>query len=380
MSIFFWGIVCTSAAGRTIHVDDDGPADFNNIQAAVDDSNDGDFIIVADGVYTGDGNRDIDFLGKAITLRSEKGPQNCIIDCQGSQASFHRGFCFLHGEDANSVLEGFTISKAWWHEKGGGIYCDNAGPTIRNCIIKDNHAYSVAGGMFESWTIGSGGGIYGSTGPIINCLIVGNFTGNEGGGLYLCSGPIINCTISDNRVSGWYEKKGLGYEYYIYGYGGGLQECTGLISNCIIWGNWAVIVGTENFRDCSIPQYSCYPGASGGGNVGSDPLMKDRHNGDYHLKSQAGRWDANLNDWVTDANTSPCIDAGNLESPIGNEPFPNGGWINMGVYGGTAEASKSYFGGPVCEIIVAGDVNGDCIVNFKDYALMALHWQRDENQ
>jgi len=97
-------------------------------------------------------------------------------------------------------------------------------------------------------------------------------------------------------------------------------------------------------------------------------------NGDYHLKSQAGRWDPNSKSWVTDAVTSPCIDAGDPMSPIGLEPFPNGGRVNMGAYGGTAEASKSYFGEPVCETIIAGDVNGDCKVDFKDLQIMALQW------
>lgn len=46
-------------------------------------------------------------------------------------------------------------------------------------------------------------------------------------------------------------------------------------------------------------------------------------------------------------------------SPIGWESFPNGGFVNMGAYGGTPKASKSYFGGPICETIVAGDINGD---------------------
>ncbi len=72
--------------------------------------------------------------------------------------------------------------------------------------------------------------------------------------------------------------------------------------------------------------------------------------------------------------TSPCIDAGDPMSPIGLEPFPNGGIINMGAYGGTSEASKSYFGKPVCETIVAGDINGDCEINFKDFWFIALHW------
>ena len=63
-------------------------------------------------------------------------------------------------------------------------------------------------------------------------------------------------------------------------------------------------------------------------------------------------------------------------SPIGPEPFPNGGIINMGAYGGTTEASKSYFDKPPCEIIVAGDINGDCEINFKDFTFIALHWLR----
>jgi hypothetical protein len=52
----------------------------------------------------------------------------------------------------------------------------------------------------------------------------------------------------------------------------------------------------------------------------------------------------------------------------------------MGAYGGTAEASKSYFGKPPCELIIAGDINGDCAVDFKDFAIMALHWLDDYSQ
>jgi len=96
--------------------------------------------------------------------------------------------------------------------------------------------------------------------------------------------------------------------------------------------------------------------------------------GDYHLKSQAGRWDPVSQTWVKNDVTSPCIDAGDPNTPVGDEPFPNGGRINMGAYGGTAEASKSYFGEPVCETIVAGDINGDCKVDFKDLQLLAIHW------
>jgi hypothetical protein len=63
--------------------------------------------------------------------------------------------------------------------------------------------------------------------------------------------------------------------------------------------------------------------------------------GDYHLKSQAGRWNPNSESWVMDDVTSPCIDAGDPNMPVGDEPEPNGGRINMGAYSGTAEASMS---------------------------------------
>ncbi len=64
--------------------------------------------------------------------------------------------------------------------------------------------------------------------------------------------------------------------------------------------------------------------------------------GDYHLKSQAGRWNQASETWYFDDVTSPCIDAGDPNSPMAFEPEPNGRIINMGAYGGTAEASKSY--------------------------------------
>ena len=76
--------------------------------------------------------------------------------------------------------------------------------------------------------------------------------------------------------------------------------------------------------------------------------------------------------------TSPCIDAGDPMTPIGYEPFPNGGVINMGACGGTGEASKSYFGEARCETIVAGDVNGDFEVDFEDFRVMALHWMWED--
>ena len=123
------------------------PSQYPTIQAAIDASIDGDVVTVADGVYTGTGNRDVDFLGKAITVRAENGPANCIIDCQGSPESRHRGFRFHTYEIAASVLDGFTIQNGYapfegaCQYSGGGIVCrDNANPTIRNCLVRWNTA------------------------------------------------------------------------------------------------------------------------------------------------------------------------------------------------------------------------------------------------
>jgi hypothetical protein len=83
----------------------------------------------------------------------------------------------------------------------------------------------------------------------------------------------------------------------------------------------------------------------GNGNTDADPQFADSDNGDYHLKSRAGRWRPEwgrlVQDWVQDDVTSPCIDAGDPNSPIGDEPFADGGIINMGAYGGSSQASKS---------------------------------------
>jgi hypothetical protein len=77
------------------------------------------------------------------------------------------------------------------------------------------------------------------------------------------------------------------------------------------------------------------------GNIDIDPLFADAGNSDYHLKSEAGRYDPIIESWFQDNVTSPCIDAGDSSTPVGLEPLPNGDIINMGAYGGTSEASKS---------------------------------------
>ena len=62
--------------------------------------------------------------------------------------------------------------------------------------------------------------------------------------------------------------------------------------------------------------------------------------GDYHLKSEGGRWDSVSASWVVDDVTSPCIDAGDPNRLVALEPVPNGCIVNRGAYGGTVQASK----------------------------------------
>ena len=71
---------------------------------------------------------------------------------------------------------------------------------------------------------------------------------------------------------------------------------------------------------------------------------------------------------------SPCIDAGDPNGTLGLEPFPNGGFANMGAYGGSDTAGKTYFGEPACEVVLAGDINGDCVVDFDDMAILMSQW------
>ena len=79
---------------------------------------------------------------------------------------------------------------------------------------------------------------------------------------------------------------------------------------------------------------------------------------------------------MLDGVNSPCIDTGDTSDPIGIEPNPNGGRINIGVYGGTAEASKSPSGitEPVCANPPSMDTNNDCKIDFVDFAEFASQW------
>jgi hypothetical protein len=119
----------------------------------------------------------------------------------------------------------------------------------------------------------------------------------------------------------------------------------------------------------------------GAGNINADPQFANAGTGDFHLKSTVGRWNPISQTWVTDNTHSPCIDSGTAyatddpnDAYAGlvdwrGELWPHGKQINMGTYGGTAQASLS--------TILAGnaaDCNNDGMVNAEDLKWLTEQW------
>lgn len=229
--------------------------EYANIQAAVNDANIADVLELKAATYTGPGNRDIDFDGKSITVRStDPNDWNVVsattIDCNGTEAAPHRAFIFKSGEDANCIVDGLRIINGRSVFNGGAIHCTVSSPTIRNCIIEN------------SITRGHGAAIYcanGSNMTIHNCIIRNNTfdpTG-YGGGIfcYKSSPTITNCIITGNSAVG-------------PGRHGGGINCRGdqdaganaLVANCIVAGNTADHRGgglyaywsEPNFVNCTV--------------------------------------------------------------------------------------------------------------------------------
>lgn len=232
------------------------PVPYPTIQSAIDSSNAGDVVIIADGTYTGSGNRDIT-CNKAITIRSKNGKQNCSIYCDGNPSSPHRGF-YLNGGWAGIVIEGLSVFGGW-QQRGGGIYCSNGFYTIRNCSISSNAAEtegggiycgtdsnptiencSISGNYFDSISNGTGAGIYiyNTIGSINNCTISGNDGASKGGGIYASQTiplGISNCLITNNHA----KDSGAG----VYGNNG-----TVIMSNCEITQNSDSTMGGTEMR------------------------------------------------------------------------------------------------------------------------------------
>lgn len=208
-------------------VEPDGSAEYPTIQAAIDAADEGDVIELADGVFRGNGNRDLDLEGKSVTVRSRSGhPQACIIDCEGKDGEPHRGFSFRSGEGSDCVVAGLTIRGGYvageeGHELGGAVFCRASSPHLSNCILERNTAWN-GGGMAcmyggepsladcvfsENVALNIAGGIlcYDSDATFHRCTFYADTAWNHGGGVecYSCAAEFEGCVFSANYAWQW---------------------------------------------------------------------------------------------------------------------------------------------------------------------------------
>ena len=230
-------LLTSTALATTWTVDDDGKADFDNIQAAVDAASDGDEIVVMPGTYTStqDGHV-VNMLGKAVTLRSSD-PSDpdvvtaTIIDGENTR----RGIVSINSSADTVVIEGFTITNGYsvefdydgngdidyWEDDGGGLLNRSSDITISNCRFIENVAKDYGGGIScrsgvnlisnctfifntckGSSTYGGGGAILMANGAesiISDCEFRGN-TATNGGGIFFQHDDheVSHCYFKDN--------------------------------------------------------------------------------------------------------------------------------------------------------------------------------------
>ena len=208
--ILLWAILCLMAAGsalcRTWCIKPDGSGDAPTIQAGIDSAAAADTVLLSDGTYTGDGNRDISFLGKPLTLRSESGLADaCVINCQASAIDQHRAFNILLGEGPASRIEGIKMMNGNC-SYGGAIRIHYSSPTIQDCVLCGNKAR--AGGAVH---------IYHDSYPTFeNCTFFSN-SATEGGAINAEGGArpvLLFCTIDGNTgtIGGAIRGHGVGFQ------------------------------------------------------------------------------------------------------------------------------------------------------------------------
>ena len=360
-------------------------------------------------LFQGNSREGIDAVLSDLTL------QDCMFDENGGLAIDSSGgtldlfrCSFVANAGAVDSWRGLTARSCLFadnHGRVGAVDC-NGEVTLVDCQFIGNSATTRGAGAVRAWgdtlTVSrclfsgnsssrwQGGAIdsFAEVMKLSNCAFVGNSCDGGGPGAVLSRGQVLNvlnCTFADNHGL----PNALVHQR-------GANAITRL-TQCILWdGPGSFEVPSSDTAEVTVTFSDIQGGYPGQGNFSVDPCFVERGywadpddrtleagpeepnavwvSGDYHLKSQAGHWDRADERWTFDDVTSPCIDAGDPNGPLGSEPFPNGGFVNLGAYGGTAEASRSYFGEPVCETHIAGDINGDCRVDDVDMDLMLSHW------
>ena len=317
------GAFASVACAEIIHV----PEDQTTLQAALNYSKNGDEIVVADGVYKGPANRNLDLLGKRIVIRSANGPEQCIIDCQEQG----RAFIFQNFEELDTVIQGLQIINGVPNtaNHGGAILCTSAGPLIRGCVFVDNDAGDggaiaivsgsapvIVGCRFTANTgVNDGGAIRvnASSPELINCYFVGNEAERAGAVSARQDAALrmVNCTFAANVADSWggavevVEASGAEVvnctfaenenDEYVQGGAAFVSSDSSLTAaNCIMWGNTPDQIG--GYLPGATISYSDIEGGwSGPGshNIDANPVFADSINGGFHLSPG-----------------SPCIDGG----------------------------------------------------------------------
>jgi len=326
--------VCT-LRGAIIIVDAGGAGDYTTIEEAISDSNTGDEIIVRQGTYY----ETIDLGGKAITLRSTNPyDPNVVVNTIIDGKSRGSTITCKSGEDANTIIEGFVITGGR-SSYGGGMHCDGTSPTVNNCTFADNTASSNGAGMYCA----------DSNPTLTNCLFNGNDTiSGDGAGIYcLRSNPALaNCTFIDNEATAQ------------LGDGGGMccSDSSPTLNNCAFTDNWATRGGGISCGDSSPMLNNCTFTSNGA-----------------ECECAAG------------ANTGGGMYCYNSSNPtlinctfIDNKADNDAGAVYCD-HGSRAELA----GTVICrnipnEIVVLGDLDGDRVVGFADFAILADNWLKGD--
>lgn len=200
------GLGGASVEARTWLIAPDGTGEAPTIQAGIDSSANGDVVLLSPGTYAGEGNRDVDFNGKAVMVQSSAGSGVTTIDCAGAG----RAFLFTKGESATSVISGVRVANGSHALYGGAVYCVAASPTIEDCRFYGSHA-GIRGGAiycdasaaalrrntFENNDASYGGAIWcggTSTASIVENLFLSNDAAISGGA--------VACRASSPSIEG----------------------------------------------------------------------------------------------------------------------------------------------------------------------------------